>query len=631
MYTKSKVKSQKSKVPGQKSIICPNRFFLAFIFSFFIFHFSFALDAPHFYGNEVVVTASRLPEPRGASPWDTAVIDSTALKNYKTVGDALRTVAGADVISYGSLGSLTSVRLRGANSSQVLILVDGRRINSPTLGMFDTGDLLVDNIERIEVVRAPLSAVYGSDAISGVINIITKSPKEAVTSVSAQTGSFATTQYKLSVAGDQYLFSFDELRSAGFRANGDYLADNFYGKVVQPTPLGQLFADYSLYGAQKGVPGVPTSEADPTSASQPTDRQADRNMLSSVGIKSDSYQLRAYQNSLDEKMDPFASGVSTNEALENGLEWNQTFALFGNKILYGLETRSDRGQTSLSGDHTITNHAVFVQDEVRLGPTSLIVSVRSDRHSTAGNSINPRAGLTFQLSDSLLFRASAGSAFRAPTLNELYWNDPNNPYGAMFGDPNLKPEKSVSYDLGLEKQLSDNTTARLNYFNSNVTDMILWNYNFTTGQTQVENIGQVANHGAEFELERKIGENGKGFINYTYQTAVNQLTNKTIPYTPANKYSVGVVSGKTSLVVRSVGERYIDAGNLNKLPAYTVVDFNYVKSMGSCELNFAVNNLFDEKYSEIVGSYHIPGTFIYESRNYPMPGRSYSLGLTWSL
>jgi outer membrane receptor protein involved in Fe transport len=107
------------------------------------------------------------------------------------------------------------------------------------------------------------------------------------------------------------------------------------------------------------------------------------------------------------------------------------------------------------------------------------------------------------------------------------------------------------------------------------------------------------------------------------------LTSKTIPYTPANKYSVGVVSGKTSLVMRYVGERYTDSSNTDKLklPAYTVVDFNYVKSMGACEVNFAVNNLFDEKYSEVVG--YDPST--YAVRGYPMPGRSYSLGLTWKI
>ncbi|HVN67888.1 MAG TPA: TonB-dependent receptor plug domain-containing protein, partial [Candidatus Sulfotelmatobacter sp.] len=275
----------------------------------------------------MVVTASRLPQLASQSPWDTTVIGSAEMRGCKTVGDALRTVAGADVISQGGLGAVTSVRLQGAaNSSQVLILVDGRRINSPTLGMFDTGDLLLDNVERIEVVRAPLSAVYGSDAVAGVINIITKRPQGQDKIVSASTGSFGTQQYKIELNGGPLLFAFDQTRSDGFRTNSDYFANNFYGKVVQPTPLGELFADYNLYDARKGVPGVPTSEADPASASEPNDRQTDRNTLASVGLKTDNYQLRAYQNNLDQKLDPYIYGVSTNEAQQTGLEWDQNFS-----------------------------------------------------------------------------------------------------------------------------------------------------------------------------------------------------------------------------------------------------------------------------------------------------------------
>jgi vitamin B12 transporter len=623
MFTKSKVKSKKLKV---FSLICH----LVVCLSFVICNLSFALDAPHFYGEEVVVTASRLPQLKSEIPWDTTVVGSAELQGYKTVGAALRSVAGSDVIAYGGLGSVTSVRLRGANSSQVLVLVDGRRINSPTLGMFDTGDLLLDNALRIEVVRAPLSALYGSDAVSGVINIITKQPGGQKNLVTATTGSFGTQQYKLEWNTDKLLLVLDQTRSDGFRTNSDYLANSFYGKITQPTPLGQLFADYNLYDAHKGVPGVPTSEADPNSATEPNDRQTDRNTLASAGIKADNYQLRVYQNNLDQKLCPYIFGASTNEAVQNGLEWGQNLALPIGKVLYGVETRSDRGQTSLSGDHTITNHAAFVQDEVQLGATSLVVSVRGDKHSTAGTSVNPRAGLVYQ-SDNIIWRASAGTAFRAPTLNELYWNDTN---WLMFGDTNLKPEKSFSYELGLEKQLTERTSARLTYFNSLVTDLILWDYDAATFTTQAKNIGEVKSEGVEFELTRSLGNGGKGFINYTYQKVIDQKDvtaaniGKTIPYTPVEKYTVGLVNGAVSLLVKHVGERYADAANTLKLSGYTVVDLKLTREVSEAvKIELAADNLLDEKYSEIVG--YDPTTAA--ARGYPMPGRSYTLGLTWSI
>jgi len=597
------------------------------LFSAFI---AFAEEIPRFYGEEVVITATRLPQLASKTPWNTSVITSQELKNFKTVGEALRIAAGSDVISYGSLGSLTSVRLRGANSSQVLVLMDGRRINSPTLGMFDSGDLMLDNVEKIEVVRAPLSAIYGSDAISGVINIITKAPKESAKSFSVTTGSFGTQQYKAELSSERFLLAVGQLKSDGFRTNGDYLATSVYGKVVQSLPIGELFVDYNLYDAKKGVPGVPTSEADPASASEPNDRQADRNSFASLGLKNDSYQLRVYQNNLNQKLEPYIFGVSTNETQQTGWEWSQNLVLPLGKILYGLEGRADRGQTSLSGDHTITNYAAFIQDEIQIGKSFLISSIRGDKHSTAGTSINPRVGLVYQ-ADNLIFRASAGTAFRAPTLNELYWNDPG---WNMFGDANLKPEKSISYEFGLERQLTEKTSARLNYFASTVTDLILWAYDPSTFITQVKNIGEVQSEGVEFELARSLGKEGKGFINYTYQKVIDKkdanplVVDKTIPYTPMNKYSVGVVSGGTSLIIKSVGERYADQNNTIKLAAYTVIDLKISKRLSEAiNIELAANNLFDEKYSEVVG--YDPTTFA--ARNYPMPGRNYSIGVKWEM
>ncbi|MDD4178909.1 MAG: TonB-dependent receptor [Candidatus Margulisbacteria bacterium] len=600
------------------------KFLLLFLLcSLFIVHFSFASEVPRFYGEEVVVTAARLPLPASKSPWNTSVISSTEVHNFKTVGEALRTVAGVDSQSYGYLGSLNSVRLRGANASQVLILVDGRRINSPTLGMFDMGDLLTDNVERIEVVRAPLSAVYGSDAISGVINIISKTPKEGDKAISAQAASFGTGQYKVSLSGANYSLNADYLQSNGFRQNGDYLAKNVAGKIVFPTKLGELIADVQYYDAIKGVPGVPTSDADPYSATEPNDRQSDKNTLWGVGLKGDNYLLRLHQSNLDQKLDPYIFGASTNLAAQTGVEWQQNIGSW----LYGLEVREDKGKTTMSGDHTISNYAAFLQDVVDLNDQlSLTASIRGDHHSTAGSAVNPRLGVVIRMDKATIFRASAGTAFRAPTLNELYWND-----GWMFGDPTLKPEKSLSYELGLERQLTDRTDVRLSYYNSRITDLILWDWQSSAVATTAKNIGEVRSEGVEFELNRKIGEDGRGYINYTYQKAVDQqdfdplAVGKTLRYTPQNKFNAGIVMGGSSVIVKYVGERYADLYNTVKLPAYTVVDLKLSKAIAGFTVDLAVDNLFNENYSEAVGS--DPTTWA--SRNYPMPGRCYSLGVKW--
>lgn len=590
-----------------------------------IFSATFAQEVPRFYGEEVVVTATRIPQLASKSPWNTSIITSQELKNFRTVGEAVRNVGGVDVISYGYLGAVNSARVRGFNASQVLILVDGRRINSPTLGMFDLGDILTSNVEKVEIVRAPLSAVYGSDAVSGVINIITKIPKPE-RFFSASVGSFGTNQYKLGIGGDNFLISANYLKSEGFRKNSDCLAKNFYGKISFLFALGELFADYGYYDAAKGVPGVPTSEEEPTSASTPNDRQMDKNTLLSLSFKNDSFILRGYQNTYDQKMDPYIYGTNINKAFRTGIEGQQNLSLGLGNFLYGFEASEDKGETTVSGLHTARNYAAFLQNDLQLSEKMFLsATVRADKHSTAGYSFTPRAGVVYNLARNLNLKLSAGSAFRAPTLNELYWNDPA---WGMFGNQSLKPEKAFSYEIGLERSISERLSAKVSYFNSLINDMILWNYDAATLQTNAINIGEVRSEGVEFELDQKLGE-GRGYVNYTYQKAIDNkiAVGKTIPYTPQSKFNTGMVFGGSSLLVRHVGSRFTDSQNTVRLPAYTVVDLKWSERLKNFDLELAIDNLFDENYFEAVGN--DPTTFA--ARKYPMPGRRYTLGVNYTL
>ena len=329
-------------------------------------------------------------------------------------------------------------------------------------------------------------------------------------------------------------------------------------------------------------------------------------------------------------MDPYTFGVSTNKGVQTGIEWNQAFNFLGGNLLYGIEGREDHGQATMSGDHTIRNYAIFAQDEVKIGEKhSLTASIRGDSHSTAGTSINPRIGMLFAPSGDFLLRISGGTAFRAPTLNELYWND-----GFAFGNTNLQPEKSFSYDIGIERQMGKKYSAKINYFVTNTTDLILWSPN-SFGTYETKNVGKAYNEGVEIELTKEIENHGKWFLNYTYQSAIDKedsnpfLAGKAIQYSPQDKYSFGIIYENNSLIVKHVGERnaYPYDANFNQyiltLPPYTVVDMKIGKKFGVFGMEFLVNNLFNENYAEVAGSDPTSGA----SRNYPMPGRSYSLNV----
>ena len=159
------------------------RLFLIFFLnlSFVISHSSFAL-VPRFVGQEVVVTALRVPRLKSSLPWNTETFSRKQIEESSatTLGDVVRSVSGLSVKSNGGLGGQVSSRFRGSNTSQVLVLLNGNRINSPTLGSADLGDFLLTDVEKIEVVKAPLSAVYGADAVGGVVNVITRKASSKV-------------------------------------------------------------------------------------------------------------------------------------------------------------------------------------------------------------------------------------------------------------------------------------------------------------------------------------------------------------------------------------------------------------------------------------------------------------------
>jgi len=593
---------------------------LSLYLSFVICHLSFAADIPKFYGEELIVTATKLPKPARQLPWNVTRLTEKELAGKTTLSEALQTTTGIDLQSYGYYGALNSIRLRGTGASQVLVLLNGQRLNSPLLGMYDCGDIYLDDVQAVEVVRAPLSAVYGSDAISGAINVITKTPEQTSGYVSSATGSFNTIENKFNISNPNFYLGGGTLNSTGFRRNGDLAAQNWFTQWQWATPLGNLIAQYKYYDANKGVPGVPTSEADPASATEPNDRQKDRNTRFGLSLASENYRLAAFQNVLDQRLDPYIWGASTNQTWQNGLEWQQTVNQGFGQALFGLDYREDKGKGTMSGEHAINNYGAFVQEEIG----NLTLGLRGDKHSTAGISLNPRLGLVRQLNQGLTLKLSAGTAFRAPTLNELYWND-----GYMFGDASLRPEKSLSYEIGLERQLGENTIAKVSYYVTNTTDLILWDWRSSTIEARAKNVGAAYIEGVEFEWVKQLGRQGKAFINYAYQNAIDKedidplAVGKRLRFTPQTKYNAGLVYNESSLTLRHVGESYADQYNTVVMPAFTVVDLHYAKKLAKVEIELAIRNLFDTVYSEAIGNDPVT----WAARKYPMPGRNYSVGL----
>jgi outer membrane cobalamin receptor len=571
---------------------------------------SFAYEAPVFYGSEVVVTAARHPRFVSEIPWSVAVISSEEVRasGATNATDVLRLVSGVDVKGTGGVGASTSIRLRGSNSNQVLVLVDGRRTSSPQGGWNDFLEVPVEEIERIEVVRGPVSALYGADAVGGVVNVITKKGKGKGIYVSATAGEFGTYRQSLAVgSGDDafnYFLSAENFFSAGDRPNSDYDAQNFYTDIgLDLDGAGELGVSFGIREAKMGSPG-------PVSMASLTDRQHDRKGHVGLDYSAGELSIKARQDQFFRKFE--SATVSRHYNWSSGLELQHGLSLSSNSfVIYGADLRQDIISSTDNGDHTADNTALFLQDEIRLSKDStLVLGVRGDNHSVYGGVLNPRVGYLFHLSRSTKLRASYGTSFRAPSFDDLY--APTTAWTA--GNPNLKPERAQTVDLGLEQALNDSAQLSFGVYLSEVRDMIEWTET-SPWFWQPLNVGGARISGGELEVSGRLNSFLYGFINYTYLFAMDTENNTELSYKPNNKCNVGLrysnADVAANISAKLVGARLIAGGE--RLPPYTVVDLN----LEVPPFFFLADNFLNEEYEETKG--------------YPMLSRRYTMGVRFDL
>ncbi len=612
---------------------------LLIIYAALSFTMAFAEPPNLFYGDEVLVTGSKLPVLLSKSPWSSSVMDQDEIRSLglKDLPQALEHFAGVDVKRNGGIGSVASAKIRGSTYQQVLVMVDGVRVNSPLLGGVQLEDILLENVDRIELVRSPISALYGSDAVGGAINIITKSAvNHPVISAKYESGSYGLKDYVLNlntrVSNWNGSLRINKLGQNGFRVNSATDQTALEGLFEGSLPVGLVSISLKDYLAEKGVPGVPDTAADPYSASTPNDSQKDYNQNYRVGFSRGGLNLTAYQNQWDQyfhSRNPYTGDFDDSRYLarQNGLELADFKDYDQSKLSYGLDYREDSGTSQYVGSHQIHNYGAYIQDQVTPNDAvSVTMGLRGDHHSVSGKSFNPRIGVIAALAPQLNLRSSLSYAFRNPTINDLYWNDP---IWQMYGDTALRPEKTTAFELGALTQPAEGLDINLNYFNSDIHDLILWDYDPSTNITRAKNSGAAKVSGWELEYRNKLSSYWKMVINYTWQKGEDQglYPGRLLAYTPEKKGNVTLFYDgdvfNWSLSARYVGERYADGANSISLPEYTVADFGIRVDGPRTHLKLQVDNLFNAAYYESIG-YH-PVT--YATMRYPMPGRVITAGV----
>ena len=499
---------------------------------------------------QVVVTATRTEIEISDVPQSLSVITKEEIMNSpdRTIPEVIQRAAGVLITNNGPIGSLTSANIRGSEAGQVLIMIDGRRINDAQNAQFDLSNLPLtkDEIERIEVLRGGASALYGADAMGGVINIITKAPtQEPYARVSSSFGRFGTQEYSLSHRWKPgslgYGLFASRGRSDGYRPNSDYDSWVLGGELYYDLPWkGELKVSARNTQKEIGVPGTITF-SDPDDRQKDNLTQVDLNYRDKIG-STVTLNFRGWQNISRQTYDPGTQGpnfgpsfLHKNYATGGDLQVNSAI---GNAHLLtgGLEAIEDRVNSTATGVHQATRGALYLQDEIEVArPLTATLGLRYDYHSTYQDQINPRAGLLLRLPGEFRIRASVARSYRAPTFNDLYW--PANAFVA--GNPNLQPEKAWSYELGGEKKFGDLAVFKVAGFYRDVTDLIRWapGTDFVWRPTNV----QTAHiWGGETEL---IFYPWKGLaipLNYSYLDPRDESTGEPITNKPKHIINAGV-------------------------------------------------------------------------------------------
>jgi outer membrane cobalamin receptor len=578
--------------------------------------------------DEVVVTATKSEKETKDVTQSVTVITAEEIKRSGavTVAEALQTAVGVFITSQGPKGALDTIALRGAQYSQVLVLLDGKRMNSTRDSGVDLSALpvSVDDIERIEIVRGASSSLYGADAVGGVVNIITKKPEGQVSRIGGSIGSHGYDTISLG-ASDKigafgYTMSGVRETSDGYRTNSDLEQWVFDGKATYDlSKIASLDFTANYISKENGVPGS-------TLFPSPHARQGERDTVfggsyqQKIGSSWD-FKISGYrnQNELTYK-DPDFSVDSRHRGVTRGGETRVTWLTnTWNLLTAGIETRRDSLTSTDSGDHETTNEGMYIQDELSLGESLIVViGDRYDKHSVYGKKSSPRASARYLIAGSgTIIRVSAGKSFRAPTFNDLYWKD-----AWSEGNPDLKPESSKEYEAGIEQPFGKGNVIKFTQFERKVTDLIRWD--FMAFPMRPENIGKADIKGREVEATFRFSDSVVLSANYAYTNPVDEVTGEKIYYTIPKTQIKGrltfAVDADTYISVdgRSV-ENYVKPGEPEW--HYSVFDAKIAEKIGKKkgaggEIYVGMKNIFDRKY-EVARNYPMPPKEIYGGAMFP--------------
>ncbi len=614
--------------------------------------------------HEITVTATRIETSTREVASSVTVISREELERTKktTLLQALEEIMGLTVIQNGPAGGAASTLIRGGNSEHTLILMDGVELNDPIspARSFDLAHVTLESVERIEVLRGPQSTLYGSDALSGVINIITrKGQDETSFSLLSSGGTYGTFASNAGVSGGSgkihYSLGASYLRSDGFSAAGSSYEGNEekdgYQNLTLSGRLGyrinnDLELDFILrrIETRSELDNFGGDYGDDPNSTQKNQSLFLKGQVRALLLKNRWEQKfsfsfvdydRRHENNADEAH-PFDSEEGFFKSSLVNLDWQNNLFLHQNHTLtFGIDHQQEQGEseyhsegiwgpyTSLFPLRRARITGLYFQDQIRFASRFFATAgLRIDTHTQFGTST------TFRLAPALFIKgtqtklkATIGTGFKSPSLYQLY--APESLMGPI-GNENLNPEKSTGWDMGIEQYFFEGKiSVGATYFQNDYQDLI--QFDQVQGYT---NVGKAESKGMEFFAQSRLGENFSFAASFTRVEAKDLDTDTLLLRRPRDKFSASLdyhflEKAHISLSLIHTGKR--DDQDFSTWPAarVTLPGFTLLNTVVSYELfqNVQIfcrmDNLLNEKYEMIKG--------------YGASGRAASLGLNLSL
>ncbi|WP_421856735.1 TonB-dependent receptor domain-containing protein [Oceanicaulis sp.] len=603
----------------------------------------------------VVVTGVRAPSLLERLPATLDVIDRAELdlNTHITLVEALSATPGLAMVQSGPAGSTASVFVRGSNSKHILALYDGIRLNdvSASNGAFNFGSDLVGDAGRIELVRGPLSSLYGSDAVGGVVNILPRRAPESGSELYGEASVGAFNTYRALLGGGVREGRFNFAATAEYQESDGYdvTPDRISTSTGDPDPsqfsvlsanggfaLTEALSVEALIRHRESEVDFDTFSGGPTGFQRADDtdlRSEDSQSLWSLGLvyarPSNDFQSRLRAGRVEMSLDSFNNGAVTDEYAgeRDFAQWSNVWtpdalsSLIDPVVSFGIEYQDETAKTdtAFNAPLSVSEDLWSAYAAVQAGLTArfdITGSIRFDDYEAFGDQTTYNLGAVYRL-DALntRLRASYGTSFKAPSLSERFSSS-----AFVSANPDLQPEEGETFEIGFDSALAlAGREAALRFgavwYDTEIKDLIEYVYDGALFIGQNRNVGEADLQGYEVFAQWSPVDQASVRVDYTYTDAQNATTGAQLLRRPEDSFAVTgtwrpIEIASLSATWRHVGERldvtYDDSGfftsSAGQTPSYETVDLTGTLDVyDRLQLVLGVRNLLDETYEPVSG------------------------------